>query len=413
MRVTTSNKLLSGLLKEAASQIDVKSTSLILTQILFLAKDGKITVKASGPGLSYMGNIDAEVQEEGLVTLPPEASTYMQGLGDCHIQLATQKSRLRLRRGEVEDSKFTPSGGEVLFDQYDPEEFPDLYSVDKPLYTIMVRAGALKRAVEATAFAAAVEEQSKPQLQCIRFSVAGDKLRLAAACNDSMAIFDLDTLSLDSKFSHTEFLLPAPACIRLASLLPDDDDILVEIGPNANQSMLYFLYTRKTILLGIFDLPTINFERMLTPLRANPYKLALNRVELVKALRRVLVFAKEQTNRVVIITIEPRDAAPGEPPSPTAKVTLYARTEQRFETEEVMRAIRYEGEPMEIGLNISRMLEILARFEGVTIELLLAGDGKPVLIFPTVNSDGQTALLMPLVFSKRPEKTTTREAVAA
>jgi DNA polymerase-3 subunit beta len=416
MKFQVSNKKFKNIIRQAAAQVTTKSDRPILSQARLLATPGEVRLDCNNTEMIYSATLPAYVDEPGVATLPAsELSAYLSGLGEVDLQFDTAGPKLRLRRGELgEVGEFSPAAGETLLDQYPVEDFPAISWPGHEAGMIEVRAGALKNAIEATAFAVD-KEPPRPGLDCLRFSLVRGALRLGAASNASLALMDVPLYAENGEtFDNMPFLLPAPSCNQLASLLPEDEDDLVEIYLSDNRSYAYFYFKADQAIISvginIMAVNAIDFERMLTPIRSNPYNLVVNREALVKALRRVLVFTEDKTNRVVIMTVEPKEPVVGEPPSPYALINLYGRSEQRFETEEMVRAVSYNGERVEIGLHISKMLEVLARFEGVTVELLLAGGNKPILIRPVINRDAQQTVLMPLIFSQRPAKTSINDS---
>lgn len=117
----------------------------------------------------------------------------------------------------------------------------------------------------------------------------------------------------------------------------------------------------------------------------NPYKLVVDRVSLLNAIRRVSVFAN--ASGLVIFQLKENE--------------IYMKAEDReFSTmaEERM-SCDYQGEEMLIGFNNTKMIDVLNNINSDTLVVTLSGPSRAGVFLPETQEDGEEmlVLLMPMM----------------
>jgi DNA polymerase-3 subunit beta len=118
----------------------------------------------------------------------------------------------------------------------------------------------------------------------------------------------------------------------------------------------------------------------------NPYKLTIDKLEFLSALRRVSVFSNKLTNQVVL-DIQGNS------------LHLYAQdVDFSFEGNERMQC-QYNGEDMKIAFNARLLIELIVVLEGEEIEFELSTPTRAGIIRPVDKKDHEDLLMliMPLM----------------
>ena len=178
------------------------------------------------------------------------------------------------------------------------------------------------------------------------------------------------------------FILPTkPANILKSVLVKEDGD--VKISTDAKGAV--FESASFTLSCRFVNGRYPNYNSVIP--QNNPYKLVVDRVSLLNAIRRVSVFA----NASGLVMFQLRNNE------------IYMKAEDReFSTmaEERM-ACDYQGEEMLIGFNNTRMLDVLNNINADTVVVNLSGPARAGVFLPETQEEGEEmlVLLMPMMVS--------------
>jgi DNA polymerase-3 subunit beta len=168
--------------------------------------------------------------------------------------------------------------------------------------------------------------------------------------------------------------------------MPDDPD--QEVVMEYNQTNAMILFDDISLICRLIDGKYPNYEAVIPT--KNPFKLSINRKNLLNALRRVAIFGSKSTHQVrfkisgkeLVLTAEDIDY------SSEAKERL---------------SCNYEGDDIEIGFNSKFMQEILNTLESENIDLELSAPNRAGIIIPDTNdaaAEDIIMLIMPVMLTK-------------
>jgi len=359
-RVTVDRDELAAGLQLVSRAASSRGTVQVLGGVGIRAADGLLELEATDMELSLRTTVRATVEGDGALVVPAKL------LGDIVRLLPTGEVTLAYRPDEgvatVESGSYSSR-----LNVFAVEDFPRLPSVDVPLQAI--DAGALLETVQRVSRAASRDE-SRPVLTGILAQFEGAKLTMAATDSYRMSVKETE---LEGGGPELEAIIPARALDELGRVAAGADTI--QLGINENHVIFgagdAWLTTRR--IDGQF--PNV---AQLRP-EAFEVELELNRAELLEAVRRAAVMAQRNTPLRLRF-------AEGE-------LTISAQSQDVGETSESL-AVRYTGEPLEIGFNAEFLREGLESVTADEVKLELINPLRPGLI--SAEGDSFWYLIMPI-----------------
>jgi DNA polymerase-3 subunit beta len=360
IRVTVDRDELAAGLQLVSRAASSRGTVQVLAGVGIRAAEGLLELEATDMELSLRTTVPATVEGEGALVVPAKL------LGDIVRLLPSGAVTLAHR---PEDGAATIEAGSYSsrLNVFAVEDFPRLPSVDVPLQE--VDATALLDTVQRVSRAASRDE-SRPVLTGILAQFEGAKLTMAATDSYRMSVKET---ALDGGGPELEAIIPARALDELSRVAAGAERI--QLGINDNHVIFgtgnAWLTTRR--IDGQF--PNV---QQLRP-ESFEVELEVNRAELLDVVRRAAVMA--QRNTPLRLRFE------------EGELTISAQSQDVGETRESL-AVRYTGEPLEIGFNAEFLREGLESVTADEVKLELINPLRPGLI----SAEGDTFwyLIMPI-----------------
>jgi len=360
IRVTVDRDELASGLQLVSRAASSRGTVQVLGGVGIRAAEGLLELEATDMELSLRTTVPATVEGEGTLVVPAKL------LGDI-VRL--------LPPGEVTLAHTSEEGAATIqagsyssrLNVFAAEDFPRLPSVDVPLQE--VDATALLDTVQRVSRAASRDE-SRPVLTGILAQFEGSKLTMAATDSYRMSVKETE---LENGGPELEAIIPARALDELVRIAAGAERI--QLGINENHVIFgtgqAWLTTRR--IDGQF--PNV---QQLRP-ESFEVELELNRAELLDVVRRAAVMA--QRNTPLRLRFE------------EGELTISAQSQDVGETRESL-ALRYSGEPLEIGFNAEFLREGLESVTADEVKLELINPLRPGLI--SADGDSFWYLIMPI-----------------
>ena len=360
IRVTVDRDPLAAGLQLVSRAASSRGTVQVLGGVSIRAAEGLLELEATDMELSLRTTVRAAVDGEGALVVPAKL------LGDIVRLLPTGEVTLAHR---PEDGVATLESGPYSsrLNVFAVEDFPRLPSIDVPLQE--VDAPALLDTVQRVSRAASRDE-SRPVLTGILAQFQGAKLTMAATDSYRMSVKETE---LESGGPELEAIIPARALDELGRIAAGAEK--VQLGINENHVIFgagdAWLTTRRIDgqFPNVAQLRPESFE----------VELEMNRAELLDAVRRAAVMAQRNTPLRLRF-------AEGE-------LTISAQSQDVGETRESL-AVRYSGDPLEIGFNAEFLREGLESVTADEVKLELINPLRPGLI--SAEGDSFWYLIMPI-----------------
>jgi DNA polymerase-3 subunit beta len=360
IRVTVDRDELASGLQLVSRAASSRGTVQVLGGVGIRAAEGLLELEATDMELSLRTTVPATVEGEGTLVVPAKL------LGD--IVRLLPPGEVTLTHASEEGAATIQAGSySSRLNVFAAEDFPRLPSVDVPLQE--VDATALLDTVQRVSRAASRDE-SRPVLTGILAQFQGSKLTMAATDSYRMSVKETE---LENGGPELEAIIPARALDELVRIAAGAERI--QLGINENHVIFgtgqAWLTTRR--IDGQF--PNV---QQLRP-ESFEVELELNRAELLDVVRRAAVMA--QRNTPLRLRFE------------EGELTISAQSQDVGETRESL-ALRYSGEPLEIGFNAEFLREGLESVTADEVKLELINPLRPGLI--SADGDSFWYLIMPI-----------------
>ena len=361
IRVTVDRDELAAGLQLVARAASSRGTVQVLGGVGIRAADGLLELEATDMELSLRTTVPATVAGEGALVVPAKL------LGD--IVRLLPPGEVTLAHAPEEGAASIEAGSySSRLNVFAAEDFPRLPSVDVPLQEI--DATALLDTIQRVSRAASRDE-SRPVLTGILVQFEGSKLTMAATDSYRMSVKET---KLENGGPELEAIIPARALDELARVAAGAERI--QLGINDNHVIFgtgqAWLTTRR--IDGQF--PNV---AQLKP-ETFDVELELNRVELLETVRRAAVMAQRNTPLRLRFS--------------EGELTISAQSQDVGETRESL-AVRYAGEPLEIGFNAEFLADGVDAVRSDTVRLKLINPLRPGLI-TSADDDSFWYLIMPI-----------------
>lgn len=235
-----------------------------------------------------------------------------------------------------------------------------------------LKQGDLKRLIERTSFAMA-QQDVRYYLNGMLFELQAGSLRVVATDGHrlAMATFRSDAIAVEGQ---SQVILPRKGVIELSRLLMNEDDNAeVVVGNNHIQVVTEdFTFTSK-LIDGKFP----DYQRVLP--RTSTKTVLGSRSGLKEAFARTAILSNEKY-RGIRLTLS------------SGNIQIIANNPEQEEAEEAV-AVDYEGEGLEIGFNVSYLLDVLSALHGETVKFSLSDANSSALIEESEQSDCQYVVM--------------------
>jgi len=366
MRFTISREKLQEGLAMVAASIPSKTTLPVLANILIETTDKGIRLSGTDLDIAVSTEVTADVEVAGAVTIPAKKlSEIARELMPSPVKVATAgEQRVTLECGQ---SKFKLLG--IPRDEF--PTFPTVRFAD----AWRIRSADLHQLISHTVFAVSTEE-SRPILNGVLWELRPDHMRMVATNGHRLAKMDVPISG--GSAGSSDLIVPPKALDQVRRLFPAEEDLEIARGENhlGFRSPLTSVFTR------LIEGPYPPYDRVIP--RDNDRIAIIDKASLAGALRRMVIVASDQTHRIRMSLN-------------TGMVKFSVQTPDLGEAQDEL-AIRYTGDPLDIGFNASYLLEILRNMPTEDVRLTFKAPDNAATIEPEGWSDPAKylCLVMPL-----------------
>ena len=342
MKFTISRDALLKPLNLVAGVVERRQTLPILANVLLVLDGDRLSLTGTDLEVELVGRVQLAVAgESGEVTVPARklvdiCKSLPEG---CDIQFSAEEGKVTVKSGR---SRF-------ILSTLPAREFPNVED-SMGTHQFTVKQGQLKRLLDRTSFAMA-QQDVRYYLNGMLWELKEGQLRVVATDGHRLAMCTLqDKVDVNG---DTQVILPRKGVLELGRLLLEEDsDIAIVVGSNHVRATTdEFTFTSK-LVDGKFP----DYQRVLP--RA-PDKIVLGaRLELRQAFTRTAILSNEKYRGIRLKLSD-------------NNLELMANNPEQEEAEEVV-PVEYQGDPLEIGFNVSYLLDVLGVLSGETIKLSLA-----------------------------------------
>jgi len=365
MKFTISRDALIKPLNLVAGVVERRQTLPILANVLMVLDGDRLSLTGTDLEVELVGRVLLPSgAEPGEVTVPARklldiCKSLPEG---CEISFTAQDGKVTVKSGR---SRFTLS-------TLPAREFPNVED-SMGTHQFTIKQGQLKRLIDRTGFAMA-QQDVRYYLNGMLWELKGQQLKVVATDGHRLALCTLpEKVGVNGDI---QVILPRKGVLEMARLLLDEDsDIAIVIGSNHIRATTdEFTFTSK-LVDGKFP----DYQRVLP---RNPNKIVLgSRLELRQAFTRTAILSNEKYRGVRLKLTD-------------NSLDIVANNPEQEEAEEAV-PVDYQGESLEIGFNVSYLLDVLAVLSGEQIKLSLSDPNSSALLEESEEGDS-VYVVMPM-----------------
>lgn len=350
MKFTISREALIKPLNLVAGVVERRQTLPILANVLLVLDGDRLSLTGTDLEVELVGRVQLPAAgESGEVTVPARKFVDIcKSLPDgSDISFVAEDGKVTVRSGR---SRFTLS-------TLPAREFPNVED-SMGTHQFTIKQGQLKRLIDRTGFAMA-QQDVRYYLNGMLWELKDQQLKVVATDGHRLALCTLPE-KVDVN-GDIQVILPRKGVLEMARLLlEDEEDIAVVIGSNHIRATTDdFTFTSK-LVDGKFP----DYQRVLP---RSPNKIVLgSRLELRQAFTRTAILSNEKYRGVRLKLTD-------------NTLDIVANNPEQEEAEEAV-PVDYQGESLEVGFNVSYILDVLAVLSGEQIKLSLSDPNSSALL---------------------------------
>ena len=349
MKFSLSREALLKPLQLVVGVVERRQTLPILSNVLLTLDGSRLAVTGTDLEVEIIGHADVvSADEAGEVTVSarklldicrslPEGANVKFSSSDGKAQVVSGRSRFTLATLPANEFPSVDNGeNNIEFD---------------------IDAAILKNLIDATSFAMA-QQDVRYYLNGMLWEVSANKLRAVATDGHRMALCDAECSIEVSEL--TKAILPRKGVIELSRLVADEGSVRVAMGSNhirVNGSD--YCFTSKLV-----DGAYPDYDRVLP--KGGDKLVEGNRAELKQAFGRTAILSNEKYRGVRIMLSN-------------GAIKMVANNPEQEEAEEEV-GVDYAGDELEIGFNVSYLLDVLNVLKGDAVRLTLSDSSSSALV---------------------------------
>ena len=354
MKFKVTRETLLKPLQAVQGVVERRQTLPILTNVLLTAQEEMLSITATDMELELIATTALPGAEDGELTLPARKLIEIcRALpAAASIEVAQQGDRVVLRSGRSRFSLSTlPASEYPSFDAPDADASLELAQAD------------LKRLIELTHFAMA-QQDVRYYLNGLLLEISEKRIRAVATDGHRLAVADL---AVESEVPETAraIIVPRKCVIELLRVLDAGGEPLkLAIAANQVQITMPDIRVTSKLIEGKFP----DYDRVIPQAEACDKQITVDREILRQSLVRASILSNDKY-RAIRLSLEPD------------VLRLVANNPEQEEAEDEVE-IEYAGEALEIGFNVSYLIDALTVLPSDDARLHLSDPSSSCLITP-------------------------------
>ncbi len=373
MRFDVSSTALLSRLQSISKVIASKNSLPILDSFLFSLEGNKLTITASDAETRLVTSVDvmngqgsglfavsAKILLDPLKELPEQPQTF--DINDDNLEIF-----IHFQNGKY---NFIGQKGDT---------YPQQKPLDENAISIMMDAQMLLNGIGRSLFATA-DDELRPVMNGVYFDIHTDNLTFVAS--DGHKLVRLRNFSVKSS-ERASFILPKKPANLLKGLLSKEED-MVSIKFDDNNA--YVNCSNFKMICRLIEGRYPNYNSVIP--QENPFKVTIDRVSFLNALKRVSVFSNPASSLVKLQLKE-------------SEMLVSAQDIDFSTSAEEKIVCSFDGTELSIGFKATYLIEILSNINSEEVIFELADPSRAGLIVPSENEENEDLLmlLMPMMLN--------------
>ncbi|MDF1780824.1 MAG: DNA polymerase III subunit beta [Alcanivoracaceae bacterium] len=349
MKFSINREQLLKPLQQVAAVVERRQTLPVLSNVLLEVSGGRLSLTGTDLELELVARLELGADaQDGETTVPARKLVDIcKSLpAEAEIKFESDGERLLLKSGR---SRFTLS-------TLPSNEFPNLEE-DIAGASFAIAPATLRQLIDRTAFSMA-QQDVRYYLNGMLFELSDGTLRTVATDGHRLAMCDAEVEGLKEK---AQVILPRKGVMELSRMLGDAaGDVQVTVGKNHVRILAGDISFTSKLVDGKFP----EYDRVVPK---NSQKLVLaDRETLKQAFGRVAILSNEKYRGIRVQLAD-------------GSLRIQANNPEQEEAEEEV-SVDYTGSELEIGFNVSYLLDVMNTLHGDTVEIALGDSNSSALV---------------------------------
>lgn len=378
MKFKASSTVLLSHLQAISRVINSKNSLQILDNFLFDLEGNLLTMTASDTETTLITSMEVdEVEGSGKVAVSSRLLLdTLREFSDQPLSFQINDSNLAM--------VITSANGTYNFIGQNGDEYPRLPELKEDARVMTLPVSTLAAGISKTLFCTA-DDELRPVMNGIYFDISLDGLTLVATDAHKLVRYKTTytTSSLTEEEEKASFILPKKPSNMLKNILPKESG---EVEVKFDIKNAYFKLSNYTMICRQVEGRYPNYNGVIP--KENPYKVIIDRLSLLNALKRVSVFSNQASN-LVKLHIEDN------------QIFISAQDiDFSISAEETINC-QYADDPIKIGFKSAFLIEILSNISSTDVVLELTDPSRAGIILPFENEEHEDMLmlLMPMLLN--------------
>jgi DNA polymerase-3 subunit beta len=348
MKFSISKEALLEGLQKVQHVVSTRTTLPILSNVLLVAKNGRLTFTTTDLDVGITGSVEAKIDKEGATTLPAKR------LVNIVRELPASEVEISVDAKNIASIQSGPSFFKII--GLGQDDFPPLPDFEGAKEFRMPQS-LLRDGLKKTSYAISTDE-TRYVLNGIYTSFREGKLTLVATDGRRLAMVEND---LDFPASHeTDVIVPTKAVQELQRLLGDTGEVLIRLS----DSQISFSIGDHLLISKLIEGNYPNYRQVIPG--DSTERVELPRESVFDTVRRVSLLSSDKSNSVKLVFGD-------------NSVEVTANSPDVGEARETME-VQYSGKPMQIAFNPEFLMAPLRALESETVYLDLIDEMSPGVI---------------------------------
>lgn len=363
MKITASREDLLGPVQNVIGVVERRQTMPVLSNVLLSAKNNRLSVTGTDLEVELVSAVNLSVQTAGETTVPGRKFLdILRALPDtAAVTITTESDRMVVRAGR---SRFTLS-------TLPAAEFPLVEDIQAQQVLKLPQAE-FRKLIDRTHFSMA-QQDVRYYLNGLLLESEGGKVRAVATDGHRLALCEA---SLSSRVTgKQQVILPRKGVLELQRMLGGEGEVELSIGTNHVRCQIGDIRFTSKLIDGRFP----EYSRVV-PSNATRV-IEADRGILKQSLSRTAILSNEKY-RGIRLNIKPN------------LLTLQAHNPEQEEAEDQIE-VQYAGEEIEIGFNVTYLLDALSSIDTDQVKIALT-DANSSCLITAGEADGAKYVVMPM-----------------
>jgi len=344
----------------------------ILENFLFELEKGSLTVTASDLQTSMITDLQVESKEKGSIAVPARILLdTLKNLPEQPVTFSIDESTYSI--------EIISDNGRYKLSGENATDFPKVPTVSND-FTAEISTEVLSRAINNTIFATSNDEL-RPAMTGVYVNLGDKNTTFVATDGHRLVRYRRTDVKSDN---GNAIIIPRKALNLLKATLPAEN---TDVSLNFNLSNAYFKFGNIKMICRLIDERFPDYDNVIPSV--NNIKMAIERSDLLGALKRISIYANKTTHQVRLKI--------------TGSELQISAEDLDFSNEANERlSCEHDGEDIEIGFNAKFLIEMLTNMDSDKIKLMMSAPNKAGVILPAEKdaSEDILMLVMPVMLNQ-------------